>query len=146
LLQLFIEAFGGSFQQPLPAATRPLDARARLKQVLNRTLVSGSLGLSFSDVVSNTGCSPRHVSRLFKELVGVSFRDKQTELRLARACKLLATTDSKVVDVAMESGYQSTSLFSAMFKQRFGRSPAKWRLQAKRRKRGNQPRRLRIVA
>jgi AraC-like DNA-binding protein len=64
-------------------------------------------------------------------LMGVSFREKQTQLRLERACELLATTDSKVAVVAMESGYQSTSFFNLMFKQRFGVSPTKWREQAK---------------
>ena len=131
LLQLFLEVFGGNFQQPQADVTGVFDARERLKQMLNQTPVSDLLELSFSELVSKTRCSPRHVSRLFTELVGVSFREKQAELRLARACELLATTDSKVVDVAMESGYQSTSLFSAMFKQRFGTSPAKWREQAR---------------
>jgi len=49
--------------------------------------------------------------------------------------------------VAMESGYQSTSLFSAMFKQRFGTRPSKWRERVQKR---NPPiraaRRLRIAA
>jgi AraC-like DNA-binding protein len=89
------------------------------------------LELSFARLASQARCSPRHASRLFTELVGVSFREKQAELRLARACDLLATTDSKVAEVALESGYQSTSLFSAMFKQRLGISPAKWRAQLK---------------
>lgn len=78
-----------------------------------------------------------------------TFREKQTELRLARARELLATTDSKVAEVALGSGYQSTSLFGAMFKQRFGASPARWRERLK--GKGRKPakplaRRLRIVA
>jgi len=147
LLQLFLEVFGGNFQQPRADVTEAFDARKRLKLMLNQTPVSELLELSFSQLVDMTVCSPRHVSRLFTELVGVSFRDKQAELRLTRACELLATTDSKVVDVAMESGYQSTSLFSAMFKGRFGTSPAKWRERARRRKPAKQAvRRLRLVA
>jgi AraC-like DNA-binding protein len=149
LLQLFLEVFGGQFQQPQAAATAVFDGRERLTKMLNRTPVSELLALSFSELVSKTHCSPRHVSRLFTELVGVSFREKQGELRLARARDLLATTDSKVVEVALESGYQSTSLFSAMFKQRFGASPAKWREQFKGRERKpakQAARRLRIVA
>jgi len=147
LLQLFLDVFGGNFQQPLPDATQVVDARERLKQMLDQTPVSELLELSFPELVSKTRCSPRHVSRLFTELVGVSFREKQAELRLTRACELLATTGSKVVDVAMESGYQSTSLFSAMFKQRFGTSPAKWREQARRRTHAKRAvRRLRVVA
>ena len=120
MLQLFIEVFGGNFQQPPAVVTEVFDARQRLKQMLNQTPLSDLIELSFSKLVSQTRCSSRHTSRLFTELVGVSFREKQTELRLTRACELLATTDSKVVDVAMESGFQSTSLFSAIFKQRFG--------------------------
>ena len=38
------------------------------------------------------------------------------------------------MDVALESGYQSTSLFNLIFKQRFGVSPGRWRDQAKKRK------------
>jgi AraC-like DNA-binding protein len=131
LLQLFLDVFGGNFQQPPADVTGAVDAKERLAQMLNQTPLSELLELSFSELVNKTRCSPRHASRLFTELVGVSFREKQTELRLARARELLATTDSKVVDVATESGYQSTSLFSAMFKKRFGISPAKWREQIK---------------
>jgi AraC-like DNA-binding protein len=147
LLQLFLDVFGGNFQQLPPDATEDFDARKRLKQMLNHSPVSEFLELSFPELVSRTRCSSRHVSRLFTELVGVSFREKQAELRLTHACDLLATTDSKVVDVAMESGYQSTSLFSAMFKQRFGTSPARWRERARRRKPAKRAvRRLRVVA
>ena len=134
LLQLFLEVFGGTFQQPEASGAAAFDAKERLRQMLNQMPLSELIHLNFSDLVNKTGCSPRHVSRLFTELVGVSFREKQVELRLTRACEFLATTDSKVVDVAMESGYQSTSLFNLMFKQRFGVSPAKWRDQLKRQK------------
>ena len=147
LLQLFLEISGGNFQSPQANVAQGSDARDRLKQMLHQTPVSDLLELSFSELVNKTRCSPRHFSRLFTELVGTSFREKQTELRLGRACELLATTDSKVAEVAMESGYESTSLFSAMFKQRFGTSPAKWGEQARRRKRVKQTvRRLRVVA
>ena len=46
-----------------------------------------------------------------------------------------ATTESKVVEVALESGYQSLSLFNLMFKRHFGLTPAKWRSQSTRVKR-----------
>ncbi|HWF19415.1 MAG TPA: helix-turn-helix transcriptional regulator [Verrucomicrobiae bacterium] len=82
-----------------------------------------------SDSRKKTHCTARHLSRIFHELAGMSFRDKRAELRLARARELLATTNSKVVDVALESGYKSLSLFNLMFARRFGMSPGKWRKQ-----------------
>jgi AraC-like DNA-binding protein len=149
LLQLFLALFGGTFQRPQADVSGALDARDRLQHLLKETPVVELLELSFTRLVSQTRCSPRHASRLFTELVGVSFREKQAELRLARACDLLATTDSKVAEVALESGYQSPGLFSAMFKQRIGISPAKWRERLK--GNGHKPakpvfRRLRIAA
>jgi len=67
------------------------------------------------------------VSRIFTAVVGVSFREKQSEIRLMHAKELLATTETKVLQVAMESGFQSVSLFNLMFKKRFGITPGKWR-------------------
>jgi len=48
-------------------------------------------------------------------------------LRLAKACELLASSNAKVVDVALESGYQSSSVFSELFKKHIGVSPGQWR-------------------
>jgi AraC-like DNA-binding protein len=132
MLQIFLEVFAGDFRQAPLDEAEMLDAKDRLRATLNETLVDDVAEIDFSELVNKTGCSPRHVSRLFTELVGVSFREKQTELRLARACELLASTDSKVAVVALESGYQSTSFFNLMFKQRFGVNPTKWREQVKR--------------
>jgi AraC-like DNA-binding protein len=64
----------------------------------------------------------------------MSFRQKQAQVRLLRAQELLATTESKVVEVALESGYQSLSLFNFMFKRHFGVTPAKWRDQSRSRR------------
>jgi len=87
--------------------------------------------MSFTDLVREIRCTTRHTSRIFHEVVGVSFREKQAQVRLKRAQELLATTESKVVDVALESGYESLSLFNLMFKRRFGTTPARWRDQTR---------------
>jgi len=46
---------------------------------------------------------------------------------MARARELLATSNSKVVEVALESGYKSLSMFNLVFTRRFGTSPGRWR-------------------
>jgi AraC-like DNA-binding protein len=126
LLQLFIEAFGNELklEESGPEAS---DAKERLREFLKQTPAADLLHMNFSELVQITRCTPRHLSRIFHEVVGMSFRDKHAELRLVRARELLATTESKVVDVALESGFQSLSLFNLMFKRRFGTSPGKWR-------------------
>jgi len=134
LIQLFLEPFRSELEQETPHPEGTFGAKERLWELLRQTPASELLHISFSELVQKTRCTPRHLSRIFREVVGVSFRDKHAELRLARACELLATTESKVVDVALESGYQSLSLFNLMFARRFGMTPGDWRRKHRRTK------------
>lgn len=126
LLQVFVEAFGSELQQAA-SDWESADASQRLRVFLEQTPPAELLEMSFDDLAQSTHCTPRHLSRIFRELVGMSFRDKRAELRLTRARDLLATSRSKVVEVALESGYKSLSLFNLMFTRHFGTSPGRWR-------------------
>jgi AraC-like DNA-binding protein len=127
LLQVFIEVFEKDLRHDIPETETSPDAKQRLLEFLRTTQTSELLNLSFSELVHVSRCTPRHLSRIFRDVVGMSFRDKRAELRLTHACDLLATTEFKIVDVALESGFQSLSLFNLMFTRRFGMSPGKWR-------------------
>lgn len=133
LLQVFVELFGPGLGQTAPELD-PADARKRLRDFLDQAPSSDLLEMNFEELAQITHCTPRHLSRVFHELVGMSFRDKRAELRLARARELLVNTDSKILDVALESGYKSLSLFNLMFARHFGSSPARWRKQQGKRK------------
>jgi AraC-like DNA-binding protein len=127
LLQVFMDLFDAELQKESVGPESGSDAKERLLKFLQEVPASELLHIKFSEIVQMTRCTPRHLSRIFREVVGMSFRDKHAELRLHRACELLANSESKVVDVALESGYQSLSLFNQMFARRFGMSPGKWR-------------------
>jgi AraC-like DNA-binding protein len=126
LLQLLAEAFGNQLGQTV-AAPEISDAGQRLELFLQQTPSSGLLEMNFNELAQLTNCTSRHLSRIFYKLVGMSFNDKRSELRLARALELLATSQLKVVDVALESGFKSLSQFNQMFTRRFGLSPGRWR-------------------
>jgi AraC-like DNA-binding protein len=126
LLQLFVEIFDKKFEQAAPVP-KSGNARERLRAFLMSTSPDALAEMNFEELARITCCTPRHLSRIFYELVGMSFCDKRAEIRLGRARELLATSRSKVVEVAFESGYKSLSLFNQMFTRRFGVSPGKWR-------------------
>jgi len=127
LLDLFIGSFGEGFGRQKSESADSADAKVRLTKFLEQIVAFELLQMNFSQLVQAMRCTPRHASRTFQQVMGISFRDKQAELRLARAQELLATTRAKVLDVALESGYQSVSFLNLMFKRRFGISPGKWR-------------------
>jgi AraC-like DNA-binding protein len=126
LLQLFAEIFGEKLKQTVPVQDNR-DARERLRAFLMTAPADMLAETSFKELAQIARCTPRHLSRIFFDLMGVSFSDKRAEIRLAKARELLATSKFKVVEVAFESGYKSLSLFNQMFTRRFGISPGKWR-------------------
>jgi AraC-like DNA-binding protein len=126
LLHLFAEIVGQEFDRSTPEE-ETTDAKQRLQVFLNEMPSSELLEMNFSELAQRTHCTARHLGRIFHQLVGMSFRDKRAAIRLDRARELLATTDFKIVDVALESGFKSLSLFNLMFARHFGVSPGKWR-------------------
>lgn len=127
LLQIFMAAFGDELSRKSAESQPIADAKQRLAEFLKNTQTSELINMTFSQLVEISRCTPRHLSRIFRNIVGMSFRDKQAELRLTLACELLVTTELKIVDVALESGFQSLSLFNLMFGRRYGISPGRWR-------------------
>ncbi len=128
LLLLVADLFVKELDQPVPGQeTEMVDARERLRKFLAETPPDALLEISFHELAQATHCTTRHLSRIFYDLTGMSFRDKRAEIRLMRARELLATSQTKVVEVALESGYKSLSFFNLVFTRRFGVSPGRWR-------------------
>ncbi|WNR44846.1 response regulator transcription factor [Paenibacillus roseipurpureus] len=71
--------------------------------------------------------NPAYLSQLFKQDTGLNLSDYITEMRMARAKLLLATTDLKIYDVARLSGYQSPKHFMLVFKSQVGTTPGAYR-------------------
>ena len=128
LLKLFLEALGKELEQFI-TSRRDEGAKERLRSFLAERPPETLLETSFRDLARMMNCTPRHLSRTFNESVGSSFRDKRAEIQLTRARDLLANSNSKIVDVALESGFKSLSLFNMMFARHYGISPGRWRRQ-----------------
>jgi AraC-like DNA-binding protein len=109
-----------------------LTARERFEKLLQEMSESQFHEHSLVELAQLCGCSIRHFSRLYKEFYGHSMVTKKTELRLQKAQQLLANTDNKIIDVAMESGFQHVGLFTSLFKRRFRATPSEYRRRSRR--------------
>ena len=75
------------------------------------------------EVAAEIGISTRQLERLFDRHLGTSPKRYAMELRLARARNLIVQTEQSVAEIAMASGFSSTTHFSRAFRARFGVSP-----------------------
>jgi AraC-like DNA-binding protein len=67
-------------------------------------------------IAADAGLHPKYLMRVFKKQCGVSVWEYVTRLRVSHAQRLLITTDTKVVDVALESGFASVAPFYQAFR------------------------------
>lgn len=72
--------------------------------------------------------SPWYAHRLFKELTGIPPAEYIRKLRLSEASKRLKTEKSRVIDIAMATGFESVDGFTRSFLREFGMTPSKYRL------------------
>ncbi len=72
---------------------------------------------------------PNYAMNLFRRVFGTTLIDYVTQHRVSHAQRLLATTDMKVVDVAVDAGFGSLSRFNEAFRASCGRTPREYRRQ-----------------
>lgn len=71
--------------------------------------------LAVDAIAADAGLHPKYLMRVFKKQCGVSVWEYVTRLRVSHAQRLLITTDLKIVDVALESGFASLGPFYRAF-------------------------------
>ena len=82
--------------------------------------------ISVSDVAAETGFERSYFSVKFKEQTGVAPHKYLTTLRVGKASKLLASTDTSVAQIAESVGLDPVN-FSRLFKKEMGLSPLEYR-------------------
>ena len=74
-------------------------------------------------IADELGISTRQLERLFARYLNSTPKHYFMEMRLNRAQNLLVQTEQSVTEIAMACGFQSTSHFSKVYRNHFGRSP-----------------------
>ncbi len=82
---------------------------------------------SLEVLAADVGLSRAAFAKRFKGLVGQPMFDYLTQLRMQRACQLLAETDLPLYEVASRVGYESDLSFTRTFKKRLGKTPTSYR-------------------
>lgn len=83
--------------------------------------------LTVGDIARAVGLHPNYSMNLFKEAFGTTLIDYLTHHRISHAQRLLATTDMKILDVALSSGFNSISRFNEAFRRACGHAPREYR-------------------
>lgn len=83
--------------------------------------------ITIEDIANEVGLSQSHFMKYFKNTMGTSFVDYLNEYRLTMASRLLISSDSSILAIASEVGFENLSYFNRIFKKRFGQTPREYR-------------------
>lgn len=115
-------AFGQDRADTEPARKRRRDLK-RLDPALRYLDVHYREKVSMAEVAATVGMSPGYFSKLFHALMGQRYVEYVTQKRIYKAKELLETTDQTVVDIALESGFNSVANFYRTYRRFYHKAP-----------------------
>ncbi|WP_164821614.1 helix-turn-helix transcriptional regulator [Paenibacillus koleovorans] len=83
--------------------------------------------LVLTDVAARFGLSERQILRHCHRHLGMSFLRFVQKHKIAQSCELLLSTDLRVQEVLVRSGFQSADHFNRLFKRQTGLTPSAYR-------------------
>lgn len=83
--------------------------------------------ITLKRISDSLGYSEFYVSRRFKEISGMQFRDYLRYRKLAFALKEVRNTDKNLLDIALDYGFSSHEAFTRAFKEAYGIAPSEYR-------------------
>lgn len=83
--------------------------------------------LTLSSLAKKLGYSEFYISRKFREISGLHFRDYLRQRTLAFALKEVRDTSRGLLEIALDYGFSSHEAFSRSFKEAYGITPSDYR-------------------
>jgi len=83
--------------------------------------------LNMDELAGHIYFSKTHYQRLFHEIVGEPVMEYIKKRRLQQACQTLCQSNSTILDIALQYGYESHEGFTRAFKAQYGVPPMQYR-------------------
>lgn len=99
----------------------------KMKQIIKYVENNYMEKITIADIAEELGLSQSHFMKFFKNIMGASFIEYLNEYRLTMVSRLLISSESSILNIAGESGFDNLSYFNRMFKKRFGMTPREYR-------------------
>jgi len=115
-------ALNRSGEDPGTTARAGDPGEARLQEITAFLAAHYTESLQVEDIAKAVDLNPRYMMRLFKNSTGLTIWEYLLRLRIAHAQQQLISTESKMIDVAMDCGFDSLSSFYRAFHEYSGKS------------------------
>jgi AraC family transcriptional regulator len=98
-----------------------------LQRALSYARRNRGQNVRLSDLAAETGQSPFHAHRTLRAVLGETPKHFTLRLRVDRAAAELIGSQSSILTIALDCGFESHEAFCRAFRRRFGMSPSAYR-------------------
>lgn len=122
---LFLQLLNHTERLDVGGAT---DYGAKLAIAVLREIEENYRTASLTVLAEKYNQSVSSLSKLVRQMTGKTYKEVLQEKRFSKAVQLLASTRLPVADISVYVGYENTSYFHRKFLDRYGMSPAEYRI------------------
>ncbi len=98
-----------------------------LRKACSEMRAPENMALGIPRLVELSGCTQEHLTRSMHKYMGQTPSTYVNAVRLERAAEQLSTTQRPVFEIMLDVGFQNTSYFNKLFKEKYHVSPRKYR-------------------
>ncbi len=125
LFGLFYELFRD--QKIAAAPKKALTTLEKLKIIIKYVENHFQERITIKDMATYCDYSQSHFMKYFKNAMGMSFIECLNDYRLMMAARLLLASDSSVLSISQEVGFENLSYFNRSFKKKYHITPSAYR-------------------
>lgn len=125
LFGLFYELFADGKIASTPKKT--LASLEKIKMIVKYVENHYQDPITIREIASFCDYSQSHFMKYFKNAMGVSFIEYLNDYRLMMAARLLLASDSNILSISQEVGFENLSYFNRSFKKKFHMTPSAYR-------------------
>ncbi|HIE1062991.1 TPA: helix-turn-helix domain-containing protein [Serratia marcescens] len=91
--------------------------------------IENNLGerLDINTIAKKSGYSRYHIQRMFKLQIGITIAQYVRSRRITEAAFALRMSDKRIMDIALDFGFESQQVFTRIFKKQLATTPGELR-------------------
>ncbi len=119
----------GLFYYEKPA--KPISVSEDIESVMEYINLNYHLPITLDEIAERANLSPTYLSKKFRRITGVTFKEYLNYIRIRKASQALLTTDDSITQIAADCGFNGSNYFKDIFRKTTGYSPREFRKQSK---------------